>query len=431
MREHDQDAIHSGTRARPVAGAGAKNARRARAHAATGGELRVETRFETRAEAPVATAVAPAARVSVADAPTVRESVAEPAAPRVAPRLAPRLGPSESQRMAVSARPLRPVDTQMVEQATWMMGALDVLDDSPALPAWREPAQAPALVDEFDSGRSSVVIVEGNLTGSVPVIRIAPPRRAKRHWASGLVILALVAAVVAAGVATVSPVARGREQLAVNSHGPLGLSLALDTANHAPSGQWIAQVGVQPDAEIGGGAGPGVKAPGSAGLPVSSVTVIVNTAPAPSPDTGGSGVSPAPLSPWPPSWAYVAVPGYSSFGINGSGGFYSWAFGQCTWWAQYQRRDENLAGMGNAQYWASGARARGYTVGSMPRAGATVVFQPGVQGAGGAGHVAHVVKVYPGNWFLISEMNFYWNGGGWGRVDYRLAHAGSGVQFIY
>ena len=63
--------------------------------------------------------------------------------------------------------------------------------------------------------------------------------------------------------------------------------------------------------------------------------------------------------------------------------------------------------------------------------GATVVFQPGVEGAGGAGHVAHVEAVYPGGWFLISEMNFYWNGGGWGRVDYRFAYARSGVSFIY
>ena len=37
----------------------------------------------------------------------------------------------------------------------------------------------------------------------------------------------------------------------------------------------------------------------------------------------------------------------------------------------------------------------------------------------------------PGGWFLISEMNFYWNGGGWGRVDYRFAHSGPGVYFIY
>lgn len=86
--------------------------------------------------------------------------------------------------------------------------------------------------------------------------------------------------------------------------------------------------------------------------------------------------------------------------------------------------------MGNALNWASSAAARGYAVGSTPVVGGTVVFQPGVQGAGGAGHVAHVEAVYPDGWFLISEMNFYINGGGWGRVDYRYAHTGWGVQFI-
>ncbi len=127
----------------------------------------------------------------------------------------------------------------------------------------------------------------------------------------------------------------------------------------------------------------------------------------------------------------MAVPGHPAFAASGPNGYYVVAWGQCTWWAQYERRDENLQSIGNAQYWAAGAAARGYRVGSVPAAGSTVVFQPGVQGAGGAGHVAHVVAVYPNGWFLVSEMNFYWNGGGWARVDYRYAHAGAGVAFIY
>lgn len=126
------------------------------------------------------------------------------------------------------------------------------------------------------------------------------------------------------------------------------------------------------------------------------------------------------------------VPGHPGYAVaEPNPDPYWWAFGQCTWWAQNQRSDENLKHMGNAEYWAGGAAARGYRVGSTPAVNATVVFQPGVQGAGGAGHVAHVVAVYPGGWFLVSEMNFYWNGGGWGRVDYRFAHSGSGVSFIY
>jgi hypothetical protein len=60
-----------------------------------------------------------------------------------------------------------------------------------------------------------------------------------------------------------------------------------------------------------------------------------------------------------------------------------------------------------------------------------VVFQPNVQGAGGSGHVGHVEQVLDNGWFIMSEMNFYWNGGGWGRVDWRYVHSGSGVAFIY
>jgi surface antigen len=107
------------------------------------------------------------------------------------------------------------------------------------------------------------------------------------------------------------------------------------------------------------------------------------------------------------------------------------AFGQCTWWAQQTRMSENLRGLGNARYWAGNAPARGLRVGYAPVVGATVVFQPWVQGAGKDGHVAHVLALYPGGWFLISEMNAYGNGGGWGRVSFRYVHAGPGVAFIY
>jgi hypothetical protein len=59
-----------------------------------------------------------------------------------------------------------------------------------------------------------------------------------------------------------------------------------------------------------------------------------------------------------------------------------------------------------------------------------VVFQPNVQGASSSGHVGVVEQILSGGWFLISEMNFYFNGGGFGRVSYRYVHVGSGVAFI-
>jgi surface antigen len=127
------------------------------------------------------------------------------------------------------------------------------------------------------------------------------------------------------------------------------------------------------------------------------------------------------------------VPGHTPYAVTEPNPDpFKGAFGQCTWWAQHERPDENLRNMGNAWSWAFNAPHRGLRVGTTPVAGATVVFHPGVQGASGAyGHVAHVMAVYPDGWFLISEMNAYGNGGGWGRVSFRYAHTGTGVSFIY
>ncbi|HZC05495.1 MAG TPA: CHAP domain-containing protein [Ktedonobacterales bacterium] len=137
--------------------------------------------------------------------------------------------------------------------------------------------------------------------------------------------------------------------------------------------------------------------------------------------------SPGAIGQWTP------VPGHPTYSMSDfAGDPHSAEFGVCTWWAWYARRDEPQLGyLGSATNWISGARAQGMSVGYAPAVGATVVFQPGVQGAGGGGHVGHVEQLLGGGWFIISEMNFYWNGGGWGRVDYRYAHAGSGVAFIY
>lgn len=149
--------------------------------------------------------------------------------------------------------------------------------------------------------------------------------------------------------------------------------------------------------------------------------------PKPRPNPGPINPGPSGIGPWTP------VPGHPSYRVyDFAGDPYSSMFGVCTWWAWYTRRDESQLGtLGMAYQWIANARARGMRTGYTPVAGATVVFQPGVQGASGSGHVGHVVQVLSGGWFIISEMNFYWNGGGWGRVDYRYVHTGSGVAFIY
>jgi len=190
-------------------------------------------------------------------------------------------------------------------------------------------------------------------------------------------------------------------------------------------------LGTEPALGCGGGAGPGREAPGAGCAQVGWEASAGVTDPYPAVDPAPPGdVEPAPFQPWPPDDPWIST-GRPSFRMFPQGGYYWWAYGQCTWWAQWMRRDENLQGMGDAWAWPAGARSRGYRTGGTPTRGATVTFAPGAQGAGGAGHLAHVEAVYPAGWFLVSEMNFDWNGGGWGRVDYRYAHTGPGVGFIY
>jgi surface antigen len=125
-------------------------------------------------------------------------------------------------------------------------------------------------------------------------------------------------------------------------------------------------------------------------------------------------------------------PGYTSFAVQDfPDDYWATSFGQCTWWAHYKRADENLNWMGDAWNWANAARRRGLTVTTTAAPNATVVFAPNVQEASTLGHVAHVEKLLTDGWVLISEMNFFWNGGGNARVDYRYIHTGDGVWFIH
>lgn len=111
------------------------------------------------------------------------------------------------------------------------------------------------------------------------------------------------------------------------------------------------------------------------------------------------------------------------------------AFGECTWYVASRRC---VPWLGNADQWYYNAAAMGYLEGHIPVPGAVVVFWPGGDGASSIGHVAYVEAVgptsnVPAGEFLLSEMNFYGNGGGWDRVSYRtLPDSSSGIQgFIY
>ena len=107
------------------------------------------------------------------------------------------------------------------------------------------------------------------------------------------------------------------------------------------------------------------------------------------------------------------------------------AYGFCTYYVATRRC---VPWLGNAGSWFIAAAQMGYKEGSLPVAGAIVVFRPGVDGVSSEGHVAYVEAVgpaagIPAGAFKLSEMNF----AGWNRVDYRvISNASADVEgFIY
>jgi len=90
----------------------------------------------------------------------------------------------------------------------------------------------------------------------------------------------------------------------------------------------------------------------------------------------------------------------------------AYPFGQCTWWAAYNRR---VTWNGNAADWLPDAQAQGVPTTEMPSAGAIAVFARGGTYSPLYGHVAVVIAVTPTT-YTVSEMNFI----GWGRVSTRV-----------
>lgn len=105
--------------------------------------------------------------------------------------------------------------------------------------------------------------------------------------------------------------------------------------------------------------------------------------------------------------------------------YFPW--GECTYWAAHMRPDIGSVVSGDAAQWATSAVDAGLPVNDVPSTGAIAVFQAGVQGAWGAGHVAYVTTVGANGWFQVSEMDYPY----FGRVTYRWAHTGWGVSFIH
>ena len=104
--------------------------------------------------------------------------------------------------------------------------------------------------------------------------------------------------------------------------------------------------------------------------------------------------------------------------IYGSNGYVR---GYCTFYAAAKAGVPN--NWGNANTWDNYARASGWTVSSVPRAGA--VFQTD---AGWAGHVGIVEEVYPDGTMLVSDMNGF---SGFNRVGFAKVSQNAYPNYIY
>jgi len=111
------------------------------------------------------------------------------------------------------------------------------------------------------------------------------------------------------------------------------------------------------------------------------------------------------------------------------------AFGQCTYYAAMQYHQLTgywIPWLGNAYQWAYAASASGWIVSSKPHVPSIIVLQPGVQNAGGFGHVAIVDAINADGSVTTSGWNWYGPGGnGWARLSVVTFRPGPGVSFIW
>ena len=128
----------------------------------------------------------------------------------------------------------------------------------------------------------------------------------------------------------------------------------------------------------------------------------------------------------------TAPPSYGDggTGAGGIGNHFFW--GQCTFWAAF--RYHQLTGLwipwlGNAADWAYNAPGYGWHVGYTPRVGSIIVLAPGVQGAGGYGHVAIVESINADG--SVNTSNFNWGFGDFGVLTYHTFYPGYGVTFVW
>lgn len=80
--------------------------------------------------------------------------------------------------------------------------------------------------------------------------------------------------------------------------------------------------------------------------------------------------------------------------------------GQCTWYCAEQLPFiAQLGNLGDAHSWPGNAAAKGMMVNATPEVGSVACYPPGIDGAGGFGHVAVVTDVSGGSYW-VEEQDF-------------------------
>lgn len=105
---------------------------------------------------------------------------------------------------------------------------------------------------------------------------------------------------------------------------------------------------------------------------------------------------------------FALIPAAPVGANNGSLGRFF--YGQCTYWAnlRYHQLTGNwVSWIGDAWQWQGGAIAAGWNVSSQPHVPSIIVLQPGVEGAGGYGHVAVVESINSNGTVTTSDWNWY------------------------
>lgn len=104
-------------------------------------------------------------------------------------------------------------------------------------------------------------------------------------------------------------------------------------------------------------------------------------------------------------------------------------YGQCTYWADLRYHELSgywVSWSGDAWQWSYGASNAGWHVSTTPRIHSIVVMQPGVDGAGGVGHVAIVESINADGSIHVS--NYNWGSPVYSELDFPVV---SGMTFVW